>query len=46
LVFRELNAYANFRYRFSHDGLVPRLATAVIATSSGHHRPEVRHPAP
>jgi hypothetical protein len=32
LVFRELSAYAEFGYRLSSDGLIPRLATAVLAT--------------
>ncbi len=32
LVFRELNAYAEFGYRHSSDALIPRLATAVLAT--------------
>jgi hypothetical protein len=30
LVSRELTAYADFGYRFSDDGLIPRLATAVL----------------
>ena len=39
LVFRELTAYADFGYRFSsNDGLVPRLAAAILATSC-HHQP-------
>jgi hypothetical protein len=29
---RELGAYAEFGYRFSNDGLIPRLAAAVLAT--------------
>jgi len=29
LVQRELNAYAEFGYRFSDDGLIPRLAAAI-----------------
>jgi hypothetical protein len=29
LVHRELNAYAEFGYRFSDDGLIPRLAAAI-----------------
>jgi hypothetical protein len=32
LVFRELTAYADFGYRLSSDALIPRLATAVLAT--------------
>ena len=51
LVFRELSAYAEFGYRLSSDGLIPRLATAVLATRADrgalgstlaeqHHRPE------
>lgn len=32
LVSRELTAYADFGYRLSNDGLIPRLATAVLAT--------------
>jgi hypothetical protein len=32
LVSRELTAYADFGYRFTNDGLIPRLATAVLAT--------------
>jgi hypothetical protein len=32
LVSRELIAYADFGYRLSNDGLIPRLATAVLAT--------------
>jgi hypothetical protein len=31
LVSRELSAYADFGYRLSNDGLIPRLATAVLA---------------
>lgn len=31
LVFRELTAYADFGYRLAGDGLIPRLATAVLA---------------
>jgi hypothetical protein len=31
LVARELNAYAEFGYRFSTDALVPRLATHILA---------------
>lgn len=34
LVYRELTAYADFGYRLSNDGLIPRLATAVLAM---HH---------
>ncbi|NIB31177.1 hypothetical protein HBB16_04645 [Pseudonocardia sp. MCCB 268] len=34
LVFRELRAYADFGYRIADDGLIPRLATAVLATRS------------
>jgi hypothetical protein len=29
---RELNAYVEFGYGFSNDGLIPRLAAAVLAT--------------
>lgn len=36
LVFRELNAYADFGYRFSNDGLIPRLAATVLAARSDH----------
>jgi hypothetical protein len=36
LVFRELNAYAEFGHRFNDDGLIPRLATSVLATRSDH----------
>ena len=32
LVLRELTAYADFGYRLSSDALIPRLATAVLAT--------------
>ena len=32
LVYRELTASADFGYRFCADGLIPRLATAVLAT--------------
>lgn len=35
LVFRELTAYAEFGHRFG-DGLIPRLAAAVLATRSDH----------
>ena len=35
LVSRELIAYADFGYRLSNDGLIPRLATAVLATPTG-----------
>jgi len=31
LVHRELTAYAEFGYRFSGDGLIPRLAAAINA---------------
>ena len=34
LIHRELTAYADFGYRFSNDGLVPRLAAAVLAIES------------
>jgi hypothetical protein len=55
LVFRELSAYAEFGYRLSSDGLIPRLATAVLATRADRgalgstlpeqpHRPEPEHP--
>ncbi len=37
LVFRELSAYAEFGYRFDDDGLIPRLAAAVLAVRSDHH---------
>lgn len=37
LVFRELSAYAEFGYRFDSDGLIPRLAAAVLATRADHH---------
>lgn len=37
LVSRELSAYAEFGYRFDDDGLIPRLAAAVLALRSGHH---------
>jgi hypothetical protein len=37
LAYRELNAYAEFGYRFSDDGLISRLAAAVLATQSDHH---------
>ncbi|GAA4875527.1 hypothetical protein [Actinomycetospora straminea] len=51
LVSRELSAYAEFGYRLSNDGLIPRLATAVLATRADpggpgstlpchQHRPE------
>ncbi len=32
LLFRELNAYAEFGIRFSVDALIPRLATRILAT--------------
>ncbi|HEX4247770.1 MAG TPA: hypothetical protein VH008_07870 [Pseudonocardia sp.] len=32
LMSRELNAYADFGYRFSADALIPRLADEVLAT--------------
>jgi hypothetical protein len=32
-----LSAYAEFGYRFDTDGLVPRLAAAVLALWSEHH---------
>lgn len=34
LVHRELCAYAEFGYRFDTDGLIPRLAAAVLAIRS------------
>jgi hypothetical protein len=39
LVGRELNAYAEFGYRFSADSLIPRLAAAVLATPAAHPLP-------
>lgn len=39
LVFRELYAYAEFGYRFGKDGLIQRLAAAVLATPTNHQRP-------
>jgi hypothetical protein len=37
LVFRELHAYADFGYRLDNDGLIPRLATAVLAVRADLH---------
>ena len=37
LAYRELIAYAEFGYCFSDDGLISRLAAAVLATRSEHH---------
>lgn len=37
LVYRELTAYAEFGYRFDCDGLIPRLAAAVLAIRSDHY---------
>ena len=34
LVHRELNAYADFGYRFTTDGLIPRLAAEILAMRS------------
>jgi len=34
LVYRELNAYADFGYRFATDGLIPRLAAEILAMRS------------
>ena len=34
LVYRELNAYAEFGHRFGDDGLIPRLAASVLAARS------------
>lgn len=34
LIHRELCAYAEFGYRFDSDGLIPRLAAAVLAIRS------------
>lgn len=34
LVARELNAFAEFGFRFTADALIPRLATQVLATPS------------
>ncbi|GAA4702462.1 hypothetical protein GCM10023215_47160 [Pseudonocardia yuanmonensis] len=34
LAHRELTAYADFGYRFSTDGLIPRLAAVVLHDSS------------
>jgi hypothetical protein len=36
LLFRELNAYAEFGIRFSVDALIPRLATRILAMQHGH----------
>lgn len=36
LVFRELSAYAEFGYRLDTDGLIPRLAAAVLAARADH----------
>jgi hypothetical protein len=41
LVGRELNAYAEFGYRFSADSLIPRLATAVLAAPAAHPLPSL-----
>lgn len=38
LAFRELSAYAEFGYRFSSDGLIPCLATAVLSESGERSR--------
>jgi hypothetical protein len=35
LVFRELNAHAELGYRFTNDGLIPRLVIAILATRPG-----------
>lgn len=40
LIHRELTAYADFGYRFSNDGLVPRLAAAVLAIESDPATPD------
>jgi hypothetical protein len=40
---RELSAYAEFGYRFSNDGLIPRLAAAVLATQFEPAQPDHPH---
>lgn len=37
LVYRELIAYAEFGYRLGEDGLIPRLAAAVLAARTDQH---------
>ena len=44
LAYRELIAYAEFGYRFSDDGLISRLAAAVLAARSDHHPEAEREP--
>lgn len=34
LACRELTAYADFGFRFESDSLIPRLATAILATAA------------
>ena len=34
LVFRELSAYVEFGYRLGNEGLIPRLADAVLAADA------------
>jgi hypothetical protein len=40
LVHRELTAYAEFGYRFSDNGLIPRLAAAITDDINQRARPE------
>jgi hypothetical protein len=40
LVWRELNAYAEFGYRFTRDPLIPRLAAEILALPSAGRVPE------
>jgi hypothetical protein len=40
LVHRELTAYADFGYRFSGDGLIPRLAAAITDEVNQRAKPE------
>jgi len=39
LIFRELNAYAEFGIRFSVDALIPRLAAQILATHAADVTP-------
>ena len=44
LAYRELTMYAEFGYRFSDDGLILRLAAAVLATWSDHRTEAEQEP--
>jgi hypothetical protein len=43
LVHRELTAYAEFGYRVSDDGLIPRLAAAINHQVNDRVKPPITH---